>query len=93
MKSSTRSALLAMTTVFLWSSAFPITKIAAQAFTPNALGLFRCSFEHSRAPLFCVSTKEKISFGHSIKCGVSLVNLFHCKNPPNVYFCLWDRAF
>ena len=32
-----------MTTVFLWSSAFPITKIAAQAFTPNALGLFRCT--------------------------------------------------
>ena len=43
MKSSTKSALLAMTTVFLWSSAFPITKIAAQAFTPNALGLFRCT--------------------------------------------------
>ena len=47
MKSSTRSALLAMTTVFLWSSAFPITKIAAQAFTPNALGLFRCTLAAS----------------------------------------------
>ena len=43
MKSSTKSALLAIATVFLWSSAFPITKIAAQAFTPNALGLFRCT--------------------------------------------------
>ncbi|MGN1413252.1 MAG: DMT family transporter [Anaerovoracaceae bacterium] len=43
MKSSTKSALFAMTTVFLWSSAFPITKIAAQAFTPNALRLFRCT--------------------------------------------------
>lgn len=43
MKSSTKSALLAIATVFLWSSAFPITKIAAQAFTPNALGLFRCA--------------------------------------------------
>ena len=43
MKSSTKSALFAMTTVFLWSSAFPITKIAAQSFAPNALGLFRCT--------------------------------------------------
>lgn len=43
LKSSTKSALFAMTTVFLWSSAFPITKIAAQSFAPNALGLFRCT--------------------------------------------------
>lgn len=43
LKPSTKSALFAMTTVFLWSSAFPITKIAAQAFTPNTLGLFRCT--------------------------------------------------
>ena len=43
LKSSTKSALFAMTTVLLWSSAFPITKIAAQSFAPNALGLFRCT--------------------------------------------------
>ena len=43
LKSSTKSSLFAMTTVFLWSSAFPITKIAAQSFAPNALGLFRCT--------------------------------------------------
>ena len=39
MKNTAKSALFAFTTVFLWSSAFPITKFAAAAFTPNLLGL------------------------------------------------------
>jgi len=43
MKHTTKSALFAFITVFLWSSAFPITKFAAAAFTPNVLGLLRCS--------------------------------------------------
>lgn len=43
MKNTAKSALFAFTTVFLWSSAFPITKFAATAFTPNVLGLLRCS--------------------------------------------------
>ena len=43
MKNTAKSALFAFTTVFLWSSAFPITKFAAAAFTPNVLGLLRCS--------------------------------------------------
>ncbi len=43
MKSTTKSAIFAFITVFLWSSAFPITKFATAAFTPNVLGLLRCS--------------------------------------------------
>ena len=43
MKPTVKSAVFAFTTVFLWSSAFPITKFAAAAFTPNVLGLVRCS--------------------------------------------------
>lgn len=43
MKPAAKSALFAFTTVFLWSSAFPITKIATQCFSPNALGLMRCT--------------------------------------------------
>lgn len=43
MKPTVKSAVFAFITVFLWSSAFPITKFAAAAFTPNVLGLLRCS--------------------------------------------------
>ncbi|MBM6828552.1 DMT family transporter [Anaerotignum lactatifermentans] len=35
--------LYSFITVFLWASAFPLTKIAQQHFTANALGLVRCS--------------------------------------------------
>ncbi len=43
MNKAMKSASFAFITVFLWSSAFPITKFAAAAFTPNVLGLLRCS--------------------------------------------------
>ena len=43
MKPAFKSAIFAFITVFLWSSAFPITKIATQCFSPNALGLVRCA--------------------------------------------------
>lgn len=43
MKPTVKSAVFAFITVVLWSSAFPITKFAAAAFTPNVLGLLRCS--------------------------------------------------
>ena len=43
MSKTSKSALLAFITVFLWSSAFPITKFATAAFAPNVLGLLRCS--------------------------------------------------
>ena len=43
MKPALKSAIFAFITVFLWSSAFPITKIATQCFSPNALGLVRCA--------------------------------------------------
>lgn len=43
MNKAMKSAIFAFITVFLWSSAFPITKFAAAAFTPNVLGLLRCS--------------------------------------------------
>ena len=42
-KPAFKSAIFAFITVFLWSSAFPITKIATQCFSPNALGLLRCA--------------------------------------------------
>ncbi len=42
MKNTTKSALLAVSTVLIWASAFPITKYATGAFSPNALGLLRC---------------------------------------------------
>ena len=42
-KPTVKSAIFAFITVFLWSSAFPITKIATQCFSPNALGLLRCA--------------------------------------------------
>ena len=62
MKPAAKSAIFAFVTVFLWSSAFPITKIATQFFSPNALGLLRCTlasvilliiggFNHLRRPL------------------------------------------
>lgn len=43
MRDTTKSALLAFTTVFLWSSAFPLTKVATEYIDPNQLGLLRCT--------------------------------------------------
>ena len=43
MKPTVKSAVFAFVTVLLWSSAFPITKFATVAFTPDVLGLLRCS--------------------------------------------------
>lgn len=43
MKDKAKSAVLAFTTVFLWSSAFPLTKIATEYIDPNQLGLLRCT--------------------------------------------------
>lgn len=43
MKEKAKSAVLAFTTVFLWSSAFPLTKIATEYIDPNQLGLLRCT--------------------------------------------------
>lgn len=34
--------IYAFITVFLWASAFPLTKIACRQFSPNSLGLTRC---------------------------------------------------
>lgn len=42
MKNTTKSAIFALITVLVWSSAFPITKYASSAFSPNVLGLLRC---------------------------------------------------
>ncbi len=38
-----KSAIFAFITVVLWSSAFPLTKVATAYITPNALGLMRCT--------------------------------------------------
>lgn len=43
MNHTLKSAILAFTTVFLWSSAFPLTKVATEYIGPNPLGLLRCS--------------------------------------------------
>ena len=43
MKDKAKSAVLAFTTVFLWSSAFPLTKIATEYIDPNQLGFLRCT--------------------------------------------------
>lgn len=43
MTNSVKSAIFAMTTVFIWSSAFPLTKVATEYIDPNNLGLLRCS--------------------------------------------------
>lgn len=54
-----RSAIFAFTTVFLWSSAFPITKIATQHFSPNVLGLLRCAL--AAVILLLIGWKNHIS--------------------------------
>ncbi len=43
MKDTTKSSILAFITVFLWSSAFPLTKVATEYIDPNQLGLLRCT--------------------------------------------------
>lgn len=43
MKDTGKSAILAFITVFLWSSAFPLTKVATEYIDPNQLGLLRCT--------------------------------------------------
>ena len=35
--------ILGFFTVFLWASAFPLTKVAMAHYTPNALGFVRCT--------------------------------------------------
>ena len=43
MNNSIKSAIFALTTVFIWSSAFPLTKVATEYISPNCLGLLRCT--------------------------------------------------
>lgn len=43
MGTKTKSGILAFLTVFLWSSAFPLTKVATEYIDPNQLGLLRCT--------------------------------------------------
>ncbi|MBC3889027.1 EamA family transporter [Acetobacterium paludosum] len=43
MKQNTKVSILAFLTVFLWASAFPLTKVAMTYYTPNALGFLRCT--------------------------------------------------
>lgn len=44
MRQKKKVFLFSFMTVFLWASAFPITKVAQQHFTSNAIGLIRCMF-------------------------------------------------
>ncbi len=43
MSDTKKSAIFAFITVVLWSSAFPLTKVATEYIAPNSLGLMRCS--------------------------------------------------
>ena len=43
MTDKTKSVLFALITILLWSSAFPLTKVATAYIAPNALGFLRCS--------------------------------------------------
>ena len=43
MSSKFKLNLYAFITVFIWASAFPLTKLACQEFSPNSLGLVRCT--------------------------------------------------
>lgn len=43
MSNQVKSSIFAFITVFLWSSAFPLTKVATEYIEPNQLGLLRCS--------------------------------------------------
>ncbi len=42
MSKKSKMNIMALFTVFLWASAFPLTKIAMTHYTPNALGFIRC---------------------------------------------------
>ena len=61
MNNKTKVNVLAFCTVFVWASAFPLTKIAMTQYSPNALGFLRCTvaaivllvvglFNHIRKP-------------------------------------------
>lgn len=43
MSKKSKVNILGLLTVFIWASAFPITKLAMAHFTPNALGFVRCT--------------------------------------------------
>lgn len=43
MNQNTKVNILSFMTVFLWASAFPLTKVALSYYTPNALGFIRCA--------------------------------------------------
>ena len=43
MSNQMKSSIFAFITVFLWSSAFPLTKVATEFIGPNQLGLLRCT--------------------------------------------------
>jgi len=43
MRNSTKTAVFAFATVFIWASAFPVTKIATAYFAPGGLAFLRCS--------------------------------------------------
>lgn len=76
--------IYAFITVFIWASAFPLTKIACQQFSPNALGLTRCviascfllfigSLSHIRKPF---RRKDILYFIASGGMGFSLYMIF-----------------
>jgi len=43
MNQNTKVNILSFMTVFLWASAFPLTKVALSYYSPNALGFIRCA--------------------------------------------------
>ena len=65
MKNSTKATFLAFTTVFLWSSAFPLTKVATEYIDPNQLGLLRCTI--ASIILLIIGKVCKIRFPQKVK--------------------------
>ena len=65
MKDTAKSAILAFTTVFLWSSAFPLTKVATEYIDPNQLGLLRCTI--ASIILLIIGKVCKIRFPQKLK--------------------------
>jgi len=65
MSNSTKSSILAFTTVFLWSSAFPLTKIATEYIDPNQLGFLRCTI--ASVILLIIGKMCSIRFPQTVK--------------------------
>ena len=61
----TKVYLLALGTIFFWASAFPLTKIAMEHYSPNALGFLRCLV--AAVLLVIIGLIQKIHLPHTFR--------------------------